>query len=161
MESSHTNAVLFPQYAKCGNCTQEIFYKILCECRFWIRFKFSTLKTKEPKTLHTNTPLLCWYARTRSRWELPYSAEWEAVLCSKKTRVLHFWTAYAHNGVQSIELCTLKIISQDFACANIRLVLVWSTSKCSSSFLKSINRQNFKRPNKLQNANEFELNYKI
>ena len=37
---------------------------------------FSTLKTKEPNALHTDTPMLCWSARTRSRRELPYSADW-------------------------------------------------------------------------------------
>ena len=37
---------------------------------------FTTLKTKESKTLNVRTPLPCWFARARSRRELPYSADW-------------------------------------------------------------------------------------
>ena len=41
---------------------------------------FSTLKTKEPKALHTDTPMLYWSARERSRRGLPYSEDWPNIL---------------------------------------------------------------------------------
>ena len=55
---------------------QDFLQKMFVHADFERDLLFTTLKTKESKTLQASTPLLRWSARARSRRELPYSADW-------------------------------------------------------------------------------------